>query len=81
VRTRWAQNRIPLIAIALLQHGTLTGDEIGVMIDADLNAASRRRGQSNSKMRASWSATTMAGGPSGVSLAIDAAKAGTFGYY
>ena len=34
VRTPWACARIPLIADALLRHGTLTGDEIGVMIAA-----------------------------------------------
>ena len=31
----WAQDRIRLIAAALLRQGTLTGDEIGVMIAAD----------------------------------------------
>jgi hypothetical protein len=35
VRTPWAQQRIPLIAEALLRHGTIAGDEIGVMIAAD----------------------------------------------
>jgi hypothetical protein len=35
VCTAWAQRRIPRIADALLRHGTLTGDEIGVMIAAD----------------------------------------------
>jgi hypothetical protein len=35
VSTPWAKSRIQLIAEALLQHGTLTGDEIGVMIAAD----------------------------------------------
>jgi stage V sporulation protein SpoVS len=35
VRTDWAQQRIRLIADALLRHGTLTGDEVGVMIAAD----------------------------------------------
>jgi hypothetical protein len=35
VRTPWVQDRIQLIAAALLHHGTLTGDEIGVMIAAD----------------------------------------------
>jgi hypothetical protein len=34
VRTEWAQQRIPLIANALLQRGTLTADEIGVIISA-----------------------------------------------
>ena len=35
VRTSWARHRIRLIAAALLQRGSLTGDEIGVMIAAD----------------------------------------------
>jgi hypothetical protein len=35
VRTAWAQERVRLLADALLRHGTLTGDEIGVMIAAD----------------------------------------------
>jgi hypothetical protein len=35
VRTAWAQQRIPLIAEALLRRGTLAGDEIGGMIAAD----------------------------------------------
>ena len=35
VRTPWAQQRIRLIADALLRHGSLTGDEIGIMIAAD----------------------------------------------
>jgi hypothetical protein len=35
VRTPWAKSRIQLIVDALLRHGTLTGDEIGVMIAAD----------------------------------------------
>jgi hypothetical protein len=34
VRTPWAQQRIRLVAAALLHHRTLTGDEIGVMIAA-----------------------------------------------
>jgi plasmid stabilization system protein ParE len=44
VRTAWAQHRIRLIAEALLQRGTLTGDEIGRR--RYLDAASRRRGLS-----------------------------------
>jgi hypothetical protein len=28
VRTPWAQERIRLVAAALLQHGTLSGDDI-----------------------------------------------------
>ena len=35
IRTPWAQQRIRLIADALLRHGSLTGDEIGIMIAAD----------------------------------------------
>jgi hypothetical protein len=35
VRTDWARRRICLIADALLRHGSLTGDEIGVMISVD----------------------------------------------
>jgi hypothetical protein len=35
VRTPWAQQRIRLLAEALLQHRSLTGDEIGIMIAAD----------------------------------------------
>jgi hypothetical protein len=35
VRTPWAKSRIEAIASALLKRGTLTGDEIGVMIAAD----------------------------------------------
>ena len=35
VRTPWAQQRIRLLAAALLRRGTLTGDEIGTMIAAD----------------------------------------------
>jgi hypothetical protein len=35
VQTPWAQQRIRLVAAALLHHGTLTGDEIGVMIAVD----------------------------------------------
>jgi len=35
VRTAWAQERIRLLAAALLQYGALSGDEIGVMIAAD----------------------------------------------
>jgi hypothetical protein len=34
VRTPWAKSRIQVIAAALLGQGTLTGDEIGVMIAA-----------------------------------------------
>ena len=36
VRTEWAQHRIRAVAAALLRHGTLTGDEIGVMIAANV---------------------------------------------
>lgn len=35
VRTPSVQDRIRQIAAALLRHGTLTGDEIGVMIAAN----------------------------------------------
>jgi hypothetical protein len=36
VRTQWVQDRSRLVADALLQHGTLTRDQIGVMIAADV---------------------------------------------
>jgi len=55
IATPWAQQRIRLIAAALLRHGILTGDQIGVMIA--MNAVSRRRGLSNSKRLASWCVT------------------------
>ena len=32
IATPWAQQRIRLIAAALLRHGILTGDQIGVMV-------------------------------------------------
>jgi hypothetical protein len=35
VCTPWAQECIRRIVVTLLRHGTLTGDEIGVMIAAD----------------------------------------------
>src|SRR6516225_12217727 len=31
VRTAWAEQRIRLVAAALLRHGTLTGDEISAL--------------------------------------------------
>jgi hypothetical protein len=35
VRTPWAQHRIELIAAALVQHGTLTGEEISALGDPE----------------------------------------------